>query len=347
MSASPAAQQKSTSPGGTQTAQGIFVTVGPDGTYAIDRTEIYAFNASVAASYYSNSWDGTISVSCAGQPAACAATPPPPPAPEPTFTHAQAVGADGFLMKQRCVLLNGQALAGSAYTQSVKSEFEVRTGTDKKGAATYAKATATYTYGYAIAPLTASAAPFAAWELVRSTGDGTLTVGIVGQIAGQSVVVSKQFPAPGKFSFSILGTDPLTGLPVSRVQNLAMSINGGAPVAISSTVVENAAGALAGAPGAVDFQYVTNAGSNGFTEYLRNGDARQVLNTDVFAGNQDGGASGGALAWAVLEPVEAELGAGDHTITLTGLVKGVSASIDSTFSINRTLSIVTPGCSIR
>ena len=97
----------------------------------------------------------------------------------------------------------------------------------------------------------------------------------------------------------------------------------------------------------MDFQYVTNAGSNGFTEYLQAGDARGILNNDVFAGNQDGGADGSALAMAVLDPISVELGAGDHTVTLTGLVKGVSASLDSTFSINRTVSIVTPGCKIQ
>ena len=97
----------------------------------------------------------------------------------------------------------------------------------------------------------------------------------------------------------------------------------------------------------MDFRYLTNAGSNGSTEYLQVGDARAILNNDVFAGNQNGGSDGSALAWAVLDPVYVELGAGDHSITLTGLVKGVSASIDSTFSINRTVTIVTPGCSIR
>jgi hypothetical protein len=55
----------------------------------------------------------------------------------------------------------------------------------------------------------------------------------------------------------------------------AVSLDGAAPTPVASTYVQNAPGAKAGDPGALDFKYVTNAGSNGNLSLLANGDARQ------------------------------------------------------------------------
>jgi hypothetical protein len=108
----------------------------------------------------------------------------------------------------------------------------------------------------------------------------------------------------------------------------------------------------------VDFNYKTNAGSNGTAQaYLLEGAARGILNGNVsktspvnaidqFPGNNDGGADGSALAEAIMNTVNVQLGAGTYTITLTGVVKGNSANgtSDQTINVSSTINVVTPGC---
>src|SRR5207244_6403603 len=107
---------------------------------------------------------------------------------------------------------------------------------------------------------------------------------------GESVVKSAQFPAPGKRSFSLLESDGVT----SRVQDLAVSVDATPVANPGSTIATNCPGCLAGDPGAVDFAYTTNAGSNGTTSLLADRDARTLLNIDSFACNTNGSADGSA-----------------------------------------------------
>ena len=95
----------------------------------------------------------------------------------------------------------------------------------------------------------------------------------------------------------------------------------------------------------MDFFYTTNAGSNGVTLLLANGDARTLLNTDTFSGNNNGGADGSALAIAIMDAVGVDLAVGDHSVTLAGTVKDNTATADIGFSVTQTLHVLTPGCS--
>ena len=193
---------------------------------------------------------------------------------------------------------------------------------------------------------------FSAWDLISTTST-EVSVDVDGQVAGESVIVSKSWPLVkhGKVSFSIEVPDPLTGLPVNCVTDLQLSVDGGNPIPVTSTVVKNTPGSTPNDPltGALDFQYTTNAGTNGHFEYLQDGDARTILNNDAFIGNQDGGADGSALAWAVLDPITLTFGTeGEKTLKLTGIVKGNSATLpDTSFLVTANVSIVTPGCTIQ
>jgi hypothetical protein len=207
------------------------------------------------------------------------------------------------------------------------------------------------TWTYNITPLQASYDPLTAWDFVGSTGGDSALVSVNAFIAGESVASSKQHPL--KYSFSIGGdVDPR----VSRVQNLAVSINSGVVATPGSTVVKNTPGSTAtltedfaevvhGPDGALDFYYDGNAGSNGHTELLNQPeDARTILNTDSFSGNNDGGADGSALAGAVMDQVDLNLTEGDYTVTLTGTVKDNAGVADLPINVNKTVHIVHPGC---
>jgi hypothetical protein len=102
---------------------------------------------------------------------------------------------------------------------------------------------------------------------------------------------------------------------------------------------------MAGDPGALDFKYFSNAGSNGDLSLLANGDARTILNTDSFAGNQDGGKDGSALAAVITVPVPLEVPQGSHLLVLTGKVKDNSAQLFTRLRVSSTVNVVTPGCS--
>jgi hypothetical protein len=115
----------------------------------------------------------------------------------------------------------------------------------------------------------------------------------------------------------------------------------------------------------VDFCYTTNAGSNGNTSLLLNGDARGILNgvslygpepcdlgtqttttsPDTFAGNNNGGADGSALAYAKMdEQTVSSLGAGDYKVTLTGTVKGNNDLANIAFSVTSQPHISAGNC---
>jgi hypothetical protein len=316
------------------------VSFNATGTFAIVETQTYQLNIATASALFTNTWDGNApSVSCTGSPTACsnpAPPAPPAPAPDPNVLAGPNtkgnIGHDGIVGDNKCTLLNGGTLTSGTYTQTVK----VSVGSGATGR------TYTYTYTYNVTPTSNPVAALTAWDLVNDNGGGLAHVDVGANIAGESALSSAKHDL--KYSFSIVDGDG------NRVQNLVVTVtdvNTSAVVGTfpaGSTVVTNAPGALVGDPGALDFLYTTNAGSNGVTSLLTNGDARTILNTDSFAGNQNGGADGSALAWAVMDTVGLDLGPGDYTVTLTGVVKGNSASANLPFSVSQTLHIIGQGC---
>jgi len=307
--------------GPSQTGQSIMVNLHASGTFARTTVELFKFNDATAAAYFTNAYTGSTSVSCSGSPVACGAgNRPAAPAP-PAADASQVTAANGVAQNNKCNFLDGAPLSGRNYTQSVTVN-----GLDGHG-------NFTFTYGYAVTPTVASTAPFTAWDLVHTTGggDGGL-VPITAEIAGESVVKSSNAKLGTKYTCSLLDS-----LAVSRVTGLQLSVDG-TPAAWPNSSVHFP----------VDFNYAMNAGSNGNTSLLRNGNARTILNTDGFAGNDNGGADGSALAQAVMDEVDLDLAPGYHTVTLSGTVKdntidGTGASIS--FTVSGTIHIVTPGCS--
>jgi hypothetical protein len=227
----------------------------------------------------------------------------------------------------------GGTLQSRTYTQTA----EIIQGS------TSTKCTNTFTYTYVVAPTQTTVDPLTAWILFNSNPGGLAEVTVNADIAGESVL-SKD--TDKKFSFSLRNPDT-----TSRITGLTVALTGDATDTQSPAhqILENAPGALAGDEGAVDFNYVTNAGSNGTVSLLKNGDARTILNDqsfsgDNFAGNNNGGADGSALAKAVMDEVVFELGVGDYNIALTGTVKGNTAASTLSFGISQTLHIIGQGC---
>lgn len=325
--------------GKSQTGQGIMVNLDATGVFAFTKTYTYAFNVATASGYYTNVWDGNAPVvsSVFNGPNVCTPSVPVAPAP-PAADPSKVTAPSGVARRDRCVFLDGGVLSYALYTQSAvvptSCTVGMKTRTRKD----------TFTWTYDISP-TGSVSPFTAWDLVGTSGPGAAHVEIGASIAGESVLVSGKFPLPGKFSFSLVENDGVT----SRVSDLALYLDSVLIANPGSAIEANCPGCLAGGLGAVDFVYSTNAGSNGTTSLLQNGDTRTILNGDAFAGNNNGGADGSALALANMDPVGVDVGAGDHTVGLTGVVKGntadTSGGSDIAFSVTEVIHVVTPGCS--
>jgi hypothetical protein len=318
--------------GPNQTAQGIMVNLHADGTFTVVDNKQYEFDEATAATYFTNATTGGPTVTCTGSPTNCAISnqpaTPDAPAPDPSKVNGTPQ-ASGAVQHNQCTFLDGGSLSGLSYTQS-----QSRVGVNGKG-------NWTFTWTYAVTPTTATVDPLTAWNLVREVA-GPAEVPVTAAIAGESVLAKSN--GWKKYSFSL--TDSTTG---NRVQNLALNVTDSDHNVVWSTVPEsrvvaNVPGADPGDAAAVDFPYTTNAGSNGAVGNLQNGDARTILNTDSFVGNDDGGADGSALALALMEPQTVLLGAGDYTVTLTGTVKGNSGIANISFSVGNVVHIIAPGC---
>ena len=129
----------------TKTAQSIMIdTSGVPATLAIVQTEIYKFNVTTAATYFTN--HGTEiapDVSCTGSPTNCAIPAPAAPTAPAPLTSAVIgggpvgnIGHDGIVGDNRCIFLDGGSLIGASYPRTV--DVEVGSGSTKR----------TYHYGY-------------------------------------------------------------------------------------------------------------------------------------------------------------------------------------------------------
>jgi hypothetical protein len=311
------------------TGQGIMVDVDVAGSLALVTNRTYEFDETIAATFFTNAALPSPAVTCLGDGCShCAAPirPDPPPPSEPALAQ--------LVLQSKCTFLDGGLLGSVQYTQRASSQVQCLTFPEGVVSATY-----TYEWTYRVVPRASAVSPLTAWELKDQASSGnTASIDVTSIIAGESALSSKA--QPRKYSFSLLDSDGTL-----RVQDLAVSLDGRAPTPLASIYVQNAPGAQAGDPGALDFNYVTNAGSNGNLSLLAEGDARTILNTDSFAGNQEGGANGSALAAVITAPVSFQLPVGDHSLVLTGKVKDNSAQSSSALSVSRIVHVVTPGCS--
>jgi hypothetical protein len=321
----------------TKTAQGIMIAFDKSvDDFGEVNTQIYKFNRSTGSTFFNNLNTG-LTVACSGSPTDCGAAnrPSNPAVPAPSSSR-----AEDFAWTLRCLFLDGGSLTGTSFynTDITKNGLNGR-GNWK------------FSFAFTISPLVATLDPMTAWDLFHESNPETGTpaaISIGALIAGESVIDSGKLGI--KYSFSLRNSDGS-----SRVNDLALSLDGTVIANPLSTIVENAPGAKTGDAGALDFIFTSNAATNGYTNLLSDGaspgnpalakDARTILNTDSFAGNNDGGSDGRALALAVVDPIEVPATAGEHTLTLSGVVKGIDASASQTFTTTRRIHIVAEGCS--
>jgi hypothetical protein len=322
----------------TKTAQSIMIdTTGTPTTLAIVQTQVYKFNVADAATYFTNDWDGIApTVTCTGSPTACAIAPPAAPAAPAPLESAVIgggvfgnIGPDGIAGDNKCVFLDGGTLTGSSYTQAVKVPLSSP------------NRTYTYTYNYNVTP-NGTVGALTAWDLFQLNGDGTAHVDVTALIAGESVSVSKNLGT--KYSFSLLTADNAV-----RVSNIGVAVDGGTPdYSGTATYMDRNP---AGSTPALDYLYTANAllANGAATASLINGaTALNILNgavgTDVFAGNDNGGANGQALAAVQLSGIGVDLLPGAHTLTISATVKDNNGVLVGTVSVNLNVNVITPGC---
>jgi hypothetical protein len=198
--------------------------------------------------------------------------------------------------------------------------------------------TVTYNWNFQVAPIAdLTIAPLTGWYLAAADNRGLAKVNINGIVAGESVLVKDGVT---KYSFSLRnadGTSRLSNVNVAvSVDGVAYASNAPAHVIVSGNDVDIDGGTPIG-----DFDYFTNAGTNGTAlSYLRNGDARSILNADGFAGNDNGGVGGTSLQHAVLFGSQFDLPAGNVLVAISGTVKGNPGAADIAFRVTENISII-------
>lgn len=159
------------------------------------------------------------------------------------------------------------------------------------------------------------------------------------QIAALSAQLQAKATSP-KYSFSLV-----SGAGEPRVSNVSITLNGAVVAEPAFTVVS------ALAPEFSDFgingtDMTKLMRSNGVVSILgaATGDARYLLNTDGFTGNQNGGSDGASLAYVQLAASKLTLPVGDNVITLAARLKGLDGAADVESAVTTTLSIKAPDC---
>lgn len=316
------------------TGQSVGIDVRTQGNLVVTGTDVYEFDPVGAGSAF---WSTTVTgptVTCSNysrtycgaayQPA----TPSTPAADPPANRSAADLAED-----DRCALWSGGSLAAAAtWTQQVKQDL----GSGSS------KVTWTFTWTYTTAPSTAAVEQRGCWDggcaytLVQS--DTSLArLHVNGWMAALSVLAKSG--GFRKYSFSLRESDGSSR--VTATYATVTDINGAvvASVPVETTLAENAPGAKPGDPGALDFVYEPATAVNLLATEPMAGDARGILNTDSFAGNNDGGADGSALARADMTPFFIELGEGVYNLEVGGTLKGNSSNATLNLSVSKTVQI--------
>lgn len=359
----------------TITAQSIAIESKTPDNLAIDSTRRYVFNGPLAAGYFSNQLTGTsvdtkvttsdktappsngpVAVQAACTPATATL---PAPAPDAAFVYNGHPGKDDWVGKNKCNLLDGQALTSTTYTQTASvaascsyvSAAELQKNGTYKVTTTTVDKTDTYVWTYTVAQndsyLNLADKTYAAWELAGETNpDGTVPVGVQALIAGQSVALSKNLGT--KRSFSLLD-----GNNVPRVTNVTVGTDATNTVPLSwdpynadqrLVYVDQLLEPL------LDFGYYADPsnvfGNTTAQAALKNGSsAKAILEADAFWQGKPLGTALAAMRVGVNQPVVLNLGAGTHTLTFVATVKDNTGRVLAPVELRHNVNIVTPGCS--
>lgn len=296
------------------TGQSIWTNFKPSGSsFGYTDTATYAFNDSAASAYYTMTTSGPV-VSCTGSTTNCAVTNQPATPATPT--------APSFSMDQ-----NDEChfWAGVALTTVSKSVGVTVNGSNGKGNWTF---TWTYTWTPGSVPVAG-----AAWDLISLDSPGGATVTFTGRIAGLSAQKTSKMTSP-KYSFSLLNAD---GTP--RISNVAVSVDGKAPIPVESTVINALTEGFSEFAIGPSGELSTLLAQGGTLSILTTGDARTILNNDSFAGNNNGGSTGSSLAYAQLSAVRLLLTEGPHTVVLSATIKGIDGNGDVSVTVTRDVRI--------
>lgn len=320
----------------TQTGHGLIVDGMLNQISEMRQNNQYDYDLTAAAGFFTNAWNGTTPTGVCNTGGGCGTTTAPtaPTAPAPLQSELDAV-----VKSNACTFLDGGTLAGSAYQQILYVDVTVQIGTFPNGSPKYKTYQYKYTYQYFVSVNQSSVAPLTAWVLTAT--DVTLAkVKFQFHIAGLSAMKKPSDTKP-KYSWSLRNADG-----TFRVSNVTLTLTpastGVAQVINLDSVTsleENCAGCLPGMTGALDFSYNSFVTMSGTTTLLpTQGDARTILNTDVFAGNDNGGSDGTALA-RTTSNINLELPADSYTVTLTATAKDTTGTIADALSVTGSVQI--------
>lgn len=177
------------------------------------------------------------------------------------------------------------------------------------------------------------------WTLINKGNTGSANVTVNTLIASETFILGGPYKGKGKYSFTMSNPDG-----TSRLTNLTYSVNGSPPVAIGHTVVD---GNSAGNNCFLDLNYSANSGPYGnpsVFSYLKTGQTiGAIFASDDFPGN-DAGCPG--ISVAVVDPVTLTLGPGNHTIVISGNLKGSHGLESIPISQVKTFTISSTGCEL-
>ncbi len=156
-----------------QTAQSVMFATQMNGDFIITDTQTWAFQPTVAATYFTNSWDGTVPTGqIVGKPSGYTTAPPAPAPPAPIDSK-----LNGSVHGNRCTFLHGGTLTllgDLNYSQYLTKDAPYSYYDSKKNKTISGTDTYKYIYNYTItvnAPGTVN--PLTAWQMVSDTPGGT------------------------------------------------------------------------------------------------------------------------------------------------------------------------------
>jgi hypothetical protein len=333
----------------SQTAQSAMVNVTFNGdSYLIEGTTTWSFNKPLAATYYTNLWDGISPVvTCTGGGSNCVTAPPTPAAAAPDANslsqHAQA---------QRCVFFYGGDLASASYTQQVI--VSIASGINKGNWK--------FTYTYGITPNSpGSVAAETAWSsVVDST---TVDVGFTGFVASESFLKQSN---KNKYSFTMVDGGVTRARDVSATLQKSDGLGGWTDVSTLDlnnldTDLDTFNDALAIVPAGLDFTYFANGGTFGNSAvfgalHSSSGKPGNLVTNilkgisdgssfvDNFAGNDNDLASGNVHGGPFSGTFYGISSDGSYRVKITGTLKGNGGSAsDLGFTVGSS-SVVIGGC---
>ena len=171
------------------TAQSVMFDTSLSGTFVMTNTEVFEYQKDVAATYFTNAWDGVVPTGQIQGQAHGTTAPVAPSAPPPIDQF-----VNGSVGSNQCTFFRGGTLAAQGntfYSQNLYKDVPYQSGTGGKNpTCTTKNDTYKYVYNYAITVNTdtANVAPLTAWSLSSNTPGEPVTVNLSGKIAAETTV---------------------------------------------------------------------------------------------------------------------------------------------------------------